>query len=450
MLQRSAGGKNASLSCRKRLQRASKLSRSGEIAAMQDADVVVVGAGVVGLACALALVERGRSVHVVDSGAIGAGSSHGNCGTLTPSHALPLAAPGQVGRALRWMLTPDAPLYLRPRFDPALWSWLLRFAGHCNHRAMMRAGVARAALLQSSRAAFPQWLARHRIDCDFMQAGTDHVFRDPAALDDFDRERRWLDELGIASERLDGAAYERDEPALREGVAGVVRFPGDASLRPDRYVAGMARALQEAGGVIDAPREVLAIERDGAANRVITDAGQLRCRDVVLAVGAWSPRLAQRLRLPLLARAMQPGKGYSITYTRPALVPRRPLTLQERSVCVSAWAGGYRLGSTMEFSGYDTSLNRRRLDALERAAREYLHEGVGPAKLEEWYGWRPMSVDDVPMLGAIPARPNQWLATGHGMLGVSMSIATAQLVADLACGLPPALDPAPYRLARFA
>src|SRR5690606_9375338 len=97
-------------------------------------DILVIGAGVSGLAVALCLLERGRSVRVVDAGAVGGGSSHGNCGTLTPSHAGPLHAPGMVGRALRWMLTPDAPFYVRPRFDPALWAWMLRFAGRCNLR----------------------------------------------------------------------------------------------------------------------------------------------------------------------------------------------------------------------------------------------------------------------------------------------------------------------------
>lgn len=413
-------------------------------------ELVVVGGGVVGLACALELAERGHAVRVLDAGAVGGGSSHGNCGTLTPSHSLPLAAPGQVLRAMRWMLTPDAPLYLKPRFDPALWSWLLRFAGHCNHRAMMRSGAARAALLQASRAAFPRWLADHGIDCDFAETGTDHVFRNARALDEYLRELEWLRELGIASEVIDGATYLREEPALREGVVAVARFPGDASLRPDHYVAGLADALRSAGGAIDEHREVLGIAQDGARLRVDTTAGPLHARDVVLAAGAWSPRLARRLQVPWLSRVMQPGKGYSITYDRPSRVPRRPLTLQERSVCVSAWPGGYRLGSTMEFSGYDASLNRRRLEALERGAREYLVEGVGPAKQEEWYGWRPMSVDDVPVIGPVPGRPRQWLATGHGMLGVSMSIATAQLVADLVTGTEPALDPAPYRLERFA
>ena len=124
--------------------------------------------------------------------------------------------------------------------------------------------------------------------------------------------------------------------------------------------------------------------------------------------------------------------------------------LHERSVCVTTWGDGFRLGSTMEFSGYDGTLNRRRLDALVRGAREYLHQPVGPAIREEWFGWRPMTFDDLPIIGRAPGQPHLWLATGHGMLGVSMSVATAQLVADLVTGRTPAIDPAPYRVERFA
>jgi D-amino-acid dehydrogenase len=418
----------------------------------QPVDVLVVGGGVIGLASALALAGAGRSVRVLEAGTVGCGASHGNCGTITPSHALPLAAPGTIARALRWMFTPDAPLYIRPRFDPVLWAWLLRFTARCNRRDWLQAGESKAAILQASRALLPEWVERYRLDCEFTESGTDHVFRDPRALAEFEQDLQALRELGVASELIDGGAYQRGEPALRDGVAGVVRFPGDACLRPDRYVDGLARALREAGGAIVEHCEVHAVGSDGDGQRVHTAQGEFRARDVLFATGAWSPRLAGSLQLaaPALRRAMQPGKGYSITYDRPALSPRHPLVLHERSVCVTAWPSGFRLGSTMEFSGYDDSLNRRRLDALERGSREYLHEPVGPVKREEWFGWRPMTFDDLPIIGRFPGHQKLWLATGHGMLGVSMSTATAQLVADSITGRAPLIDPAPYRIERFA
>jgi D-amino-acid dehydrogenase len=347
------------------------------------------------------------------------------------------------------MLTPDAPLYVPPRPDPLLWQWLLRFAGNCGGPAALRAGRARAALLLASRAAFPELLARHGIECEFEQLGTDHVFRDPRELDAYERERAALAQLGVASERIDGARCEREEPALRQGVAGALRYPGDATQRPDRYADGLARALRAAGGTIVEQCAVHGVHETGDGMEVATAQGPLRVREVLVATGAWSPRLSLSPALAPLRRVMQPGKGYSITYDRPALAPCRPLTLHERGVCVSVWGSGYRLGSTMEFSGYDTSLNRRRLDALERAAREYLRDPVGPVKREEWYGWRPMSSDDVPILGAVPGHRHLWIATGHGMLGVSMSPATAQLMAELITGRAPSIDPAPYTLSRF-
>jgi D-amino-acid dehydrogenase len=167
------------------------------------------------------------------------------------------------------------------------------------------------------------------------------------------------------------------EPALKHGVAGVMRFDGDAVLRPDRYVAELARLVRERGGEIV---EHCAFEGVYARNGGVslrTPQGVIDAREVVFALGAWSPKLASAIGFPALRNAMQPGKGYSITYSAPSLVPRRPIVLRERSVCVTAWGSGYRLGSTMEFSGYDEGLNERRLAALERGAAEYLHQPIG-------------------------------------------------------------------------
>ena len=412
-------------------------------------EVVIVGAGVVGLASALALLEAGRGVRVIDTGRVGGGSSHGNCGTITPSHAPPLAAPGVIAQALRWMLTPDAPLYVPPRFDPALWGWLFRVAGRCNTRHWHASAQAKAALLNDSRARLAQWVRDYGLACEFSESGHDYVYRDPRAFTHGRAEMPLLAGLGVSAEAIDGQAYEAQEPAVKPGVAGAIRFAGDAALRPDCYVAELARAVRERGGVIVEHCTLLSVAEDAAGVTLQTSQGALLAREAVLALGAWSPQLADAIGVPALRRAMQPGKGYSITYSRPALVPRRPLVLRERSVCVTAWDDGFRLGSTMEFAGFDDSLNPRRLAALERGAREYLHQPVGPQLREQWFGWRPMSCDDVPIIGRAPGRDHVWLSTGHGMMGVGMSSGSGQLLADLVTDRAPAIDPAPYRMERF-
>jgi len=420
-----------------------------ESANSPDADVIIIGAGVVGLATALALTESGRKVRVLDAGRVGGGSSHGNCGTLTPSHAAPLAAPGAVAKGLRWMLTPDAPFYLRPRLDPVLWAWLWRFAARCNRNDWLQGMADKGRILVASREGFPEWIARYGLQCEFSEEGYACVFRDAAEFDDYCRKLPYLADIGILSETVDGNVFEREEPALKPGLTGAVRFRGDARLRPDRYVAELARALRERGGEINEHCTVDAATETGTGVEVIAAGRRYRAGQLVVAAGAWSATLGSSLGLAWLRGVIQPGKGYSITYSRPELVPRQPITLHERSICVTVWDSGFRLGSTMEISGYDTSLNRRRLDALERGAAEYLHVPTGPAKQEEWYGWRPLSFDDLPLIGLAPGRERTWLATGHGMMGVSMSVATARLIDELMTGKQPHLDPAPYAPGRF-
>ncbi|HUP92210.1 MAG TPA: FAD-dependent oxidoreductase [Solimonas sp.] len=416
---------------------------------MSDAvpDVLILGGGVVGLACAQALLAEGRSVTVLEARSAGSGASHGNCGTITPSHAPPLAAPGQVAIALRSLLHGDAPLHIKPRLDPALFAWLLRFAARCNSRDHATGMRAKAALLNSSRQLLAELIREHRLDCEFAESGTLYVYRDRAACERAARLAEPLRALGIPMQVLDGASARRMEPALNDSIAGALHFPLDARLRPDRLVAELARIVRAAGGRIVEHTAVTGFSVSGErVTQARTAAGDFAGREVVLALGAWSPQLGAGLGLKL---PIQPGKGYSITYTRPRIWPRIPVTLRERSVCVTGWDSGFRLGSTMEFAGYDTSLNRTRLDALTRAAREYLVEPAGPELVEEWYGWRPMVYDDLPLIGRTARLSNLWLATGHGMLGVSNAAGTARMLADLVAGRAPMLDPRPYSPARF-
>jgi len=409
-------------------------------------DVLVLGGGVIGLSCALFLLRAGRSVTVLEQGQVGHGSSRGNCGTITPSH-LPLHAPGTVAKALKWMLKADAPFYVKPTLDPELLAWMLNFARLCNARDFLATAQVKSRLLLRSRERLGQLVREERLDCEYDDSGMLYVWREAQALAAAAHESELLRELGVPVEILDGTALRALEPALRPGMAGGHRHRGDARLRPDRFVAELARVVRAAGGNILEQTAVQGFRVDGGRIAgVVSAAGEQQAAEVVLALGAWSPQLAKPLGLRL---PIQPGKGYSITYASPRLAPRIPLVLKERSVCVTAWGSGYRLGSTMEFSGYDRTLNPRRLDALKRGAAEYLEEPEGPAVEEQWYGWRPMTWDDLPVIGRAPGLDNLTLATGHGMLGVSLSAITAQLVSELLTGREPSLDLAPYSAARF-
>ena len=414
----------------------------------RETDVLILGGGVIGLACAHYLLQAGRSVRVLERDTVGAATSHGNCGTITPSHAPPLAAPGTIAKALKWMLRPDAPFYVKPRPDPALAAWLLHFAARCNTADWRRSAAAKGALLTASRQLLESLVREQRLDCEFVASGLRYVYATEQGFAQGVAELDRLSELGIQTQVIDSKQLALDEPALLPDMAGAIHFPGDAHFRPDRFTAELARRVREQGGEIEegVAVEGFSIER-GRVHSVATSAGPRGGRDVLAALGPWSPALLAQtgLRLPI-----QPGKGYSITYSRPSLAPRIPLVLRERSVCVTSWADGFRLGSTMEFSGYDASLNRTRLDALERAAREYLREPTGAEKREEWCGWRPMTYDDLPILGRAPDRDNLWLATGHGMMGMGMSAITGQLLAELITGRSPSLDPTPYRPGRFS
>ncbi len=413
----------------------------------RQSDVLILGGGAVGLACALYLLRAGRSVTVIERGHVGGATSHGNCGTITPSHALPLAAPGVLADGLRWMLKKDAPLRITPRPDFALLEWLLQFARRCNARECRRVTAIKAPLLLRARAELEDLVRREKLDCEFQTLGTLNVYRDARTFEKSHVSAQLAAEFGIPIETLDGAACRSREPALNGSIVGGHFHPGDAQLRPERYCAELARAIVALGGEIHESTTSSGFRTMGdRIESVVTDQGEFAGREIVFALGAWSPQVARQLDLRI---PIQPGKGYSITYTRPARYPRIPLSLKERAVCVTAWDSGYRLGSTMEFSGYDDTLNRTRLDALKRGAAEYLIEPEGPCVVEEWYGWRPMTYDDLPILGRTASLKNLVLATGHGMLGITLSAITGRLIAELVGDTSPSLDVAPFGPARF-
>src|SRR5262249_54315258 len=329
---------------------------------MNDAagSVGVVGGGVLGGACAHFLRQTGREVTILDQGGFGSGCSHANCGLVCPSHVLPLAAPGAVRAALKALLQPNAPIAIRPRLDPALWSWLYHFARRCNHHDMLEAGRAIQALLVSARSLYEQIIPEERLDCEWQTRGLLFVLGTRQGMEHYaEIDRLMSNEFGVSARRLDSDELAALEPALKPGQAGGFLYDRDAHLRPDRLLSSWRQALETRGVMVREGCKVRGIVKErGRARAVVTEQGELTADAFVFATGALTPRWAGQLgcRIPI-----QPGKGYSITMPRPARCPSIPLIFDEHRVAATPMRSGYRLGSTMEFAGYDTSLSRRRL-----------------------------------------------------------------------------------------
>lgn len=423
---------------------------SGNTASSPRSSVVVVGGGVVGAACASFLAEAGAEVMLIDRGRFGQGCSHGNCGYVSPSHVLPLCRPGAIGSTAKMMFRKNAPFKLRLRWDLAQWVWLWRFARHCNTRDMLRGGHALSALLNSSRQLYGELIDQKILtDCEWEPQGLLFVFQSAAHFDHFAETDRLLRETyQMGATRLPADELAEIEPALKPGAAaGAWRYDCDAHLRPDKLMTAWHRRLAEQGVTIRENCAFQGFEQTaGEVTGLLTSTGRIEADRVVIATGAWTPLLKEQLgtRVPI-----EPGKGYSITMPRPELCPKYPMVFEQHRVAVTPMRSGYRIGSTMEFAGFDETLREERLRLLIEGAKLYLKEPVAEPVIEKWYGWRPMSCDGVPFIGPVPKFSNVWLAAGHSMLGVSMATGTGKLIAELVTGATPHVDPAPYRVDRF-
>ncbi len=410
--------------------------------------IAVIGGGIIGGMCAWYLSQAGFQVTVIDRDRFGRACSHGNCGYICPSQVLPLCQPGAMAKTLKAMLKKNSPFRVRPRLSRDWLSWFWNFARRCNQADMLAAAAGIHALLQSSLELYRTLLAEEDIDCEWQERGLLFVHDDPREFEAYAETDVFLrEEFGVGATAYEGAALEALEPALKPGVAGAWFYEDDCHVRPDKLLAGLRTRLEAAGVVF---MESTAVDRfhkaGGRAAAVQAGSQRIEADHFVVATGARLPFLGRDLgfRVPIL-----PGKGYSITMSKPARMPLHPLIFQDTHVAITPMASGYRIGSTMEFVGYDTSIKPRRLELLRSAAERYLRDPFGDELQEEWYGWRPMTWDGKPIIDRSPALENVWIAAGHSMLGLSMATGTGKLIADLVGGTQPHIDPVPYGVARF-
>ena len=412
-----------------------------------SSDILVVGGGVIGLACAYYLARSGLTVRIIEQETMGAGASHGNCGLIFVSDLPPLCTPGAIGHELIRTLRGTSPLYIKPRPDLSLAFWLLRFAANCNLRHLNHAIEARDAILRISGELLTDLIADENLACDFDQRGVLFAFTDPATMQGYAKTNRLMEPFGLAATFHDRKAIRQIEPALNDRVCGGWYHRADSHLRPELLMAAWTRAARENGVLID---EGCRLERFDTRNGLVTGArtttGRFTADQFILAAGAWTPTIGRQLNIRI---PVQPGKGYSITMERPTVCPKIPCYLYERNVVATPWKNGYRLGGTMEFSGFDHQLNEGRLNELETSAALYLKTPAGRRVTERWTGLRPMSVDDLPIIDRMPNLNNLYIATGHGMLGLSTATGTGRLITDMILGRRPPFDPRPFSIKRF-
>jgi D-amino-acid dehydrogenase len=391
--------------------------------------VVVIGGGVIGVSSAYYLAREGAEVTLVDKGEVCAGSSYGNAGLIVPSHVIPLAAPGVWWQGVKWMLSPESPFYIKPRLDLELARWLWRFRAACSPARMRRAMPLLRRLGVESLGLYRDLAEKGGFDFGFRQSGSMTVFFSAEGLAHGREEARLLAEAGAAVEILDGPAAQAAEPALRPGVVGALHNREDALLVPDRFVKGLAQLAASLGVRIATGFEVLGFRTAGdRITGVETTRGRIDADTVVLAAGAWSPGIGRALGLRV---PIQPAKGYSLTYRRPARGPSIPLLPAEGRFSVTPMGEFLRFGGTLELAGLDLSVNQRRVDALRRSALRCIEGADELTLLEIWRGLRPCTPDGLPLLGRSRRFENLVLAAGHAMIGMSLGPVTGQLVAQL-------------------
>ena len=408
----------------------------------------MVGAGTIGIACAHYLNKAGLQVTVIDRGTVASACSHGNCGYICPSHVPPLTEPGAFAIALKSLFNPQAAFRVKPRLSPAMWNWMWQFARRCNHRQVLTAGKHLQSILDASMNEYRNLVQEEALDCEWKENGLLYVLRTQRGMDAFAKNDRMLtQQFGVSANRIEGDRLADFDPGLKPGLAGAFHYPNDTSVRPDRLNQQWAERLRAKGVQFIEQCELTGVHKNaGFITHLATTQGELQAEHYVFAMGAWSTRWSNELQCPI---PIEPGKGYSVTMNRVECLPSHPILFPEHKVGVSPFENGLRLGSMMEFSGYDTSIREQRIQQLRDSARPYLVASVDGEAKETWYGWRPMTWDSLPIIGAMPNLENAFLATGHNMLGLSLAPCTGRLIAELVTGQQTHIDALPYSPSRF-
>ena len=409
--------------------------------------VVIIGAGIVGVTTAHALLDAGCTVVLVDPGGIAAGASQGNAGWIAHVDILPLASPKAWRNLPRWLMDPLGPLAIRPAYLPKLAPWLLRFLWASRPQTLAAGTTALAALNGQALRAWEARLARLDLSNHLRPRGLMTVWDDPAINGAMATLATLQHRHTIPAQLLDRAGVIELEPALAAGgVAGGLWYPTGAHVSDP---ADLTRAIGEAAlargaRLVQADADLISTGADWAA--VTLSTGEILTADrVILAAGAWSKPLAAQVgdAVPL-----DTERGYNVTLASGSLGLTRPVLFEGHGFVISPLDTGDRLGGAVEFAGLKAAPNYARVDALIARARRFLPEGRFEGGTR-WMGFRPSIPDSLPVIGPSRRSPRVLHAFGHGHYGLTQAAITADIIAAQVMDLPTPLDPTPFSAQRF-
>jgi len=409
--------------------------------------IAIVGAGIVGLAAAHALLDRGHDVTLIDPGDQTARPTDGNAGWIAHTDIMPLASPKAWRNLPVWLMDPLGPLTIRPAYLPVLMPWLMRFV---LASSPLRIKASMAAIRAINAEALPAWktlLASLNLDAHLREKGILSVWRQHEA---FLRAKNVLDrqrELGIGVEVLDRKELGSLEPALRNVEAGVL-FPDACHISDPAHLAADLKRLALERGAQHVAARVLAVEPNDGAIHVRTDRAvePVIADRVVIAAGIWSRPLAKMLGdgIPL-----DTERGYNATYPKGSFGLNRPIMYEGEGFVTTPLDTGDRVGGAVEFAGLDAEPNHARTSAMIARLKRFLPDFNADQEARRWMGFRPSIPDSLPVIG--PSRRDRRIvyAFGHGHHGLTQAAITSRLVADFIDGTAGAIDLTPYSAQRF-
>lgn len=416
---------------------------------MKDAaqpDVIVIGAGVVGLSAAIAAQARGLSVTVLDREGPAAGASAGNAGAFAFTDILPLASPGILKKAPKWLLDPLGPLSVPPAYALQIAPWMFRFWRACSPKRVAHSTAAQTAMMDLSKAELEPFLAATGTLAMLRKEGNLQVYESDAELKASLPGWKARAEHGIEFRHMGADEMAEIQPGLAPRFTHGTFTPGWYSIAdPKLYTLALAEHFRARGGVIERAEVTALAPIDGGVEIRTTSGSTRRAAQVVLAAGAFSHRIAKSLgeSIPL-----ETERGYNTTLPADAFDLRTQVTFGGHGFVVTRLSTGIRVGGAVELGGLELPPNYRRSEAMLQKARAFL-PGLKPEGGVQWMGFRPSLPDSLPAIGHARATPRVIYAFGHGHLGLTQSAGTARLVADLLTSQTPTIDIAPFSPQRF-